>query len=154
MEDCLAGHLSKSYAVSKLEEALIQIDEFEKLHLTSAPLSYIPEPPKPSLTTSEMALLLSLPPPPPPPSPPPPTNKDDQTLQLFYAQLNCDQPDPVLSFSDMGKPMMVTKSEPHHHHHYHHKDKKSSVRPDSIISLLKLYFFFSYRNHRKHYQPI
>jgi hypothetical protein len=41
LEDCLAGHLSKSYAVSKLDEALIQIDELEKLHLTSVPLPYV-----------------------------------------------------------------------------------------------------------------
>ncbi len=126
MEDCLAGHLSKSYAVSKLEQALIQIDELEKIHLTPAPSLYVPEPSKPSLTTSDMALLLSLPPPPPPPSPPPPlTNIDDQNLQLFYAQLNGDQPDPVPTLSDTGKPTMVSKSEAHHHHHHHHKDKKS-----------------------------
>jgi len=123
LEDCLAGYLSKSYAVSKLEQALIQIDEFEKLRLTSPPLPIVSEPP---LTTSEMARLLSLPPPPPPPSPPPlpsSSNEDDTTLQLFYAQLNCDQPNPMSSVSDMEKPSIVTKSE--HHHHHHHKDKKS-----------------------------
>jgi hypothetical protein len=118
---------------------LIQIDEFEKSHLTPAPLSYTLEPPKPSLTTSEMALLLSLPPPPPPPSPPPPTNTNDQTLQHFYAQLNCDQPDPVPSLSDMGKqPTIVTKSESHHHHH-HHKDKKSVSQNQSLSN--HFYYF-------------
>ena len=132
MEDCLAGHLSKSYAVSKLEQTLIKIDELEKLHLTPAPSLYVPEPSKPSLTTSEMALLLSLPPPPPPPSPPPPltTNTDDQTFQLFYAQLNGDQPDPVPVLSDAGKPTVVSKSESHHHHH--HKDKKSASQRKTL----------------------
>lgn len=72
-----------------------------------------------------MAFLLSLPPPPPPPSPPPP-NEDDKTLQQFYAQLNYDQPDPMIpSVFDLDKPSIVTKSEQQHHHHHHHKDKKS-----------------------------
>jgi len=95
------------------------------------------EPSKPALTSSEMALLLSLPPPPPPPSPPPPssfpphpslsTNEDDKTLQLFYAQLNCDQSELMSSVSNMEKTSMVPKSEQQqqHHHHHHHKDKKS-----------------------------
>jgi hypothetical protein len=81
------------------------------------------------LTSSEMALLLSLPPPPPPLSPPPPplssTNEDDKTMQLFYAQLNCDQSDPMFSFFDVEKTSIVTKPEQHPHPHHHHKDKKS-----------------------------
>ncbi|CAF0791468.1 unnamed protein product [Rotaria sp. Silwood1] len=136
LEDCLSGHLSKSYAVSKLEQALIRIEEFEKLFLTSSTLlPTIPEPLKPPLTSSEMALLLSLPPPPPPPSPPPPptfpsasSHDDDQTLQLFYAQLNCDPPDSTSSIFDVETTMTNMKSEQHQHHphyHHHHKDKKS-----------------------------
>lgn len=87
MNDCLAGHLTKSYAVTKLEQALIQIDEYEKKHLTKT---------KPSLTTNEMALLLSLPPPPPPPSPPPKQNSD------------------------------TDKSSHQHHHHHHKDKKSVS----------------------------
>ncbi len=89
----------------------------------------VTEPSKPSLTSSEMALLLSLPPPPPPPSPPPAplssTDEEEKTMQLFYAQINCDQSDPMFSFFDVEKTSMVTKSEQHHHHNHHHKDKKS-----------------------------
>lgn len=103
MEDCLAGYLAKSYAVRKLEEALVQIDEFERIHLTTTM-----KPIKPSLTTSEMALLLSLPPPPPPPSPPPSSNETDPTAQSFNNKHN----------SDADKPS-------YHHHHHHSKDKKT-----------------------------
>ncbi|UJR15939.1 hypothetical protein I4U23_002859 [Adineta vaga] len=135
LEDTLAGHLSKSYAVSKLEEALVQIEELEKLYLTVNPLPIVIEQTKPSLTTSEMALLLSLPPPPPPSSPPPLSiypqpllNEDDETLQMFYAQLQSEEieppPPPSLPTYDIEKPSIVTKSDQHHHHH-HHKDKKS-----------------------------
>ncbi|CAF0787900.1 unnamed protein product [Adineta steineri] len=128
LEDCLAGYLSKLYAVNKLDEALLQIEEFEKSHPTIASPPIVTEPSKPPLTSSEMALLLSLPPPPPPPSPPPlsSSTEDDKTLQLFYAQLNCDQPEQPTSICDMEKPSTITKSEqqPHHHQH-HHKDKKS-----------------------------
>ncbi|CAF1281304.1 unnamed protein product [Rotaria sordida] len=138
LEDCLSGHLSKSYAVSKLEQALIQIEEFEKLLLTaSTSLPTTTEPLKPPLTSSDMALLLSLPPPPPPPSSPPPpfdfpsssANDDhDQTLQLFYAQLNCDPSQTTSSISDTETTMPNMKSEQQqqqqHHHHHHHKDKK------------------------------
>ena len=69
-----------------------------------------------------MALLLSLPPPPPPPSPPPQSSNPDETMQLFYAQLNCDLPEPPSANSDVEK-STITKSDQHHHHH--HKDKKS-----------------------------
>lgn len=103
LEDCLAGYLAKSYAVRKLEEALVQIDEFERIHLTTTM-----KPIKPSLTTSEMALLLSLPPPPPPPSPPPSSNETDPTAQSFNNKHN----------SDADKPS-------YHHHHHHSKDKKT-----------------------------
>ncbi|CAF1283667.1 unnamed protein product [Rotaria magnacalcarata] len=133
LEDCLSGHLSKSYAVSKLEQALIQIEEFEKLLQTSTPLPTVTEPLQAPLTSSDMALLLSLPPPPPPPSPPPlSSNEDDKTLQLFYAQLNCDQHESIL---DTETTTSIMKSEQqyhnsHHHlHHHHHphpyKDKKN-----------------------------
>ncbi|CAF2370580.1 unnamed protein product [Rotaria sp. Silwood2] len=135
LEDSLSGHLSKSYAVSKLEQALIQIEEFEKLLLTSSTsLPTTTEPLQPPLTSSDMALLLSLPPPPPPPSPPPPptfppssSNDDDETLQLFYAQLNYDPPESMSSISDVEITMTNMKPEqhPHHHHHHHQKDKKS-----------------------------
>ncbi len=84
----------------------------------------VTELPKAPLTTSEMALLLSLPPPPPPPSPPPSSLGDDPTLQLFYAQINGDPSDPTSFIPDVEKSSLVTKSEPQHHHH-HHKDKKS-----------------------------
>jgi hypothetical protein len=64
---------------------------------------------------------------PPPPSLLPPSslsNEDDKALQLFYAQLNRDQPDPMSSIFDIEKTTMSTKPEQHHYHH-HHKDKKS-----------------------------
>ncbi|CAF1068642.1 unnamed protein product [Adineta ricciae] len=132
LEDTLAGHLTKSYAVSKLDEALVQIEELEKLYVTTNPLPMTTEPAKPSLTTSEMALLLSLPPPPPPPSPPPPpicpqlsSNENEKALQMFYAQLQSEQTELPQSLftSDKEKPSIGTK--PDHHHHHHHKDKKS-----------------------------
>ena len=93
---------------------------------------------KPSLTSSEMALLRSLPPPPPPPSPPPLSSSspddDDKTLQLFYAQLNGDQFQVTSSIHDtettvssvkyeQQQPQPQPQPQPHHHHH-HHKDKK------------------------------
>ena len=100
---------------------MIKIDELEKLYLTSVSSSNVIEPVKPSITISDIALLRSLPPPPPPPvSPPPPVNEDDQTLQLFYAQLNGNQS----STGEIEKPSMGIKSESHHHHHHHHRDKK------------------------------
>lgn len=76
-----------------------------------------------------MALLLSLPPPPPPPiSPPPVTNEDDQTLQLFYAQLNGNTSDVMNSTVEIDKSNLETKSESHHHHHHHHHKDKKTVR--------------------------
>jgi len=84
-----------------------------------------------------MALLLSLPPPPPPLSPPPPplssTNEDDKTMQLFYAQINCDQSDPMFSFFDVEKTSMITKPEQHPQPHHHHKDKKSVQKPAKTL---------------------
>ena len=67
-----------------------------------------------TLTSNEMALLLSLPPPPPPPSPP---TVDDSDLQLFYAQLNADETEQssALTKPDPQQPL----------HQHHHKEKKS-----------------------------
>ena len=85
------------------------------------------DPIKPTISSSEMA-LLSLPPPPPPPSPPPApmtttttTIVDDPTLQMFYAQLNSN---PVTESTCSSPPEKTgtTKSELHSHHH---KEKKT-----------------------------
>ncbi len=106
------------------------------------------EPLKPPLTSSEMALLLSLPPPPPPSSPPPlpsfplsSSDEDAKTMQLFYAHINCDQPEPLSLTSDMEQTSITTKSEQHHHHH--HKDKKSVRKRKSsfLIRIIEVFFY-------------
>jgi hypothetical protein len=62
-------------------------------------------------------------------------------MQLFYAQINCDQSEPPSWISDMEQTSIAMKSEQQHHHH-HHKDKKSvrKRKPSFLIIIIEVLF--------------